>query len=446
MVKSIFLKAYNKAVVFMIPIKVILTGLAGVSLCMANISGIVTDTGTTPIPGAVVQLEKGGQKDTTDADGRFTLVIGTTEILSGASKLLLNGLSARITRNLMTVMISEKAAVEVATFDLSGKALSIVRKTMDAGSHSLSLPYQGAGIYLYKVKSGNRECVLKGNAVGGIPYGSSVTTSSPASNVLSKQAKATAAISDVIAATMPGWLNYRCVIGNSDTSGVVIKMIANAGDMTDADGNVYQSVRIGNQVWMAENLRVTRYNDGSAIPLDTSTAPWWTALTPKYCFFNNTTNPDSIKKYGALYNWYVVNPLNPKKIAPTGWHVPSDAEWDTLQNYLIANGYNRDGTTTGNKIAKSMAAQTDWSSSTSGGIIGNDLSKNNASGFSALPGGARYDDGYFINIGSYGYWRSATEFDASSAWFRILGYSYFYLRRSSNTKSWGFSVRLLRDN
>ena len=110
----------------------------------------------------------------------------------------------------------------------------------------------------------------------------------------------------------------------------------------DADGNVYTTVKIGNQVWTVENLRTTKYNDGSAIPLVTDSAAWVNLTTPGYCYYNNTTNADSIKKYGALYNWYAVDT---KKLAPAGWHVPTDAEWDTLQNYLIANGYNWDGTT-----------------------------------------------------------------------------------------------------
>jgi uncharacterized protein (TIGR02145 family) len=134
--------------------------------------------------------------------------------------------------------------------------------------------------------------------------------------------------------TKTGYLNYRCVQYNSDTTGLKIKMIASAGTVTDTDGNVYQTVRIGNQVWMAENLRVTKYNDGSAITLDTSGNNMDNATTPKYCYYNNTTNADSIKKYGALYNWYVVSPANPKKIAPAGWHVPTDSEWTVLEKYL----------------------------------------------------------------------------------------------------------------
>ena len=432
----------------MIFIKALLTGLVGISLCMADISGTVTDTGSTPISGAVVQLENGGQPATTGADGRFTLV-ASAAIIPVNGKLLPNGLSARISGTMLNVTIAERSAVEVATFDLTGKALSTVRQSMDAGTHSIALPQRGRGVYLYKVKLGNREFVLKGNSVGGASYGSAVSTQGPSSNSLAKHAKATAAINDVITATKTGYLNYRVVVTNSDTSGIAIKMIASAGTVTDVDRNVYQTVKIGNQVWMAENLRVTKYNDGSAIPLDTSGVTWNNTATPKYCFHNNTTDSGSIKKCGAIYNWYVVNPANPKKIAPAGWHVPSDSEWTILEKYLVLNGYNWDGTTDTaqeNKIAKSLAAKTDWYTYSTTGAIGNDLTENNSSGFSALPGGFRQIFGVFYFQSSYGYWWSATEFDASFAWFRDLFSSLDYLYRDYYLKSCGYSVRLVRDN
>ena len=212
--------------------------------------------------------------------------------------------------------------------------------------------------------------------------------------------------------------------------------------ITDADGNVYQAVTIGKQVWTVENLRTTKYNDGTAIPLVTGDTAWKNLRTPGYCYYNNTSNADSIKKYGALYNWYAVDT---KKLAPKGWHVPTYAEWTILENYLIANGYNWDGTTAVNKIAKSMAAKTDWRTAADAGDIGNDLTKNNRSGFSALPGGFRGDNGYFRVIGLYGYWWSATEIGASDAYFRYLGFGDAHLYRDGIRKSCGFSVRLLRD-
>jgi len=212
--------------------------------------------------------------------------------------------------------------------------------------------------------------------------------------------------------------------------------------VTDIDGNVYHTVQIGNQVWTVENLRVTRYNDGSIIPNLADSAAWVTDTSGAYCYYNNTTNVDSIKKFGALYNWYAIDT---KKLAPAGWHVSSDAEWTVLEDYLIANGYNWDGTTTGDKIAKSLAAQTDWYTDSTDGAIGNDLDKNNKSGFSALPGGGRNNNGKFRTIGTDAGWWTTLEEDASYAYWRYLRYDGDYIYRSINHKSFGLSVRCVKD-
>lgn len=260
-------------------------------------------------------------------------------------------------------------------------------------------------------------------------------------NALTKHAKSNTVFEDVIAVTKAGYLNYRKIVTNSDTSGIEIKMIVCEGTVTDADGNVYQTVKIGNQVWMTKNLTTTKYNDGSAIPLVTDSATWAFDTLGAYCFYNNTTNADSIKKYGALYNWYA---LDKKKPIPLGWHVPTDADWDTLKDYLIANGYNWDETTTGNKIAKSLAVQTDWTTELGPGAIGNDLISNNSSGFSALPSGSR-GFGIFKDIGSGGNWWSATEGIQFGAYDRSLYYGSDSLSRDNVGKTCGFSVRLVRN-
>jgi uncharacterized protein (TIGR02145 family) len=210
----------------------------------------------------------------------------------------------------------------------------------------------------------------------------------------------------------------------------------------DADGNIYQTVKIGNQVWTRENLRTTKYNDHSAIPLVTDNSAWSKQTTPGYCYYQNTTDPELIKKFGALYNWYAVDS---KKLAPKGWHVPTDEDWKVLETYLIAQGYNWDGTSKDYKIAKALAAQSDWRASTNPGNIGTDLKANNKSGFAALPGGSRSNDG-FSDLGSYGGWWSATAENATDAYHRSfssdrdgLYQNYGYM------KSCGLSIRLVRD-
>lgn len=221
------------------------------------------------------------------------------------------------------------------------------------------------------------------------------------------------------------------------------------GTLIDADGNIYHTLKIGNQEWMVENLRTTKYRDGSPIPFNTSiNLP--DNETPQYCYYNNTSNSDSIEKFGALYNWFVVDPTNPKSIAPVGWHVPTDAEWDTLQNYLINNGYNWDETTTENKIAKSMAAKEDWESSTKSGTIGNNLKLNNKSGFSALPVGFRDNHmGIFSGRGCVSLWWSATEHDeevtARYAYSRQLSCDMQSFEKGTPNALCCFSIRLVRD-
>jgi len=206
------------------------------------------------------------------------------------------------------------------------------------------------------------------------------------------------------------------------------------------DGVTYNTVQIGNQCWFKENLRTTKYNDGTSITNITNNSTWASTTSGAYCCYSNSTS--NCTTYGALYNWYAVTT---GKLCPSGWHVPSDAEWTTLTNYLSANSTYWCGSNS-NYIAKSLASTTLWSSSTNTCAIGNNLSTNNSTGFSALPGGGRYGSGgSFYDLGSFGYWWSSTEFDGSHAWNRYLFYDVANVLRFSNSKRYGFSVRCLRD-
>jgi uncharacterized protein (TIGR02145 family) len=143
------------------------------------------------------------------------------------------------------------------------------------------------------------------------------------------------------------------------------------------------------------------------------------------------------------------NPSGIQGVCPTGWHLPSDAEWTQMENYLANNGHNYDGTTGGGgaKIAKSLASTSGWNSLSTTGVIGNTdyPAYRNKSGFTALPGGYRYDDGTFDDIGYGGYWWSATEFNATNAWYRYLYYSIIEVNSYDINKEDGFSVRCVRD-
>ena len=212
------------------------------------------------------------------------------------------------------------------------------------------------------------------------------------------------------------------------------------------DGAPYPSIVYGTQEWTVENACHITYRDGTPIPQVTDDEEWSNLTTGAWSYFDNDpTKP-------RLYNWYAVagihdndpNTLN-KEFAPQGWHVPSDAEWTTLEEYLIAYGYNYDGTTTGNKIAKAMASTTGWNSSTNAGAPGNDQSLNNSSGFNAFPVGDRSNSGSFVSEGDIAIFWSSTEYNTNTAWNHILLNYYSYLLRGNYGKRFGFSVRFVRD-
>lgn len=229
--------------------------------------------------------------------------------------------------------------------------------------------------------------------------------------------------------------------------------------VTDIDGNLYHTIKIGKQVWMVENLKVTNLNDGTPIPYckeyhgyhyvvkilglfpirKTSEIKWYDLKTPAFCHYNHDKANKS--KFGSLYNWFAINS---GKLAPTGWHVPTDVEWNELQDFLIINGYNWDGSKEGNKIAKSLASKNEWKNIDREGAIGNDLMKNNLSSFTAVPGGCRYDN-EFKYIGDYGNWWSATENSSDLASSYTMYYYNCEVFRGSTMKNSGYSVRCVKD-
>lgn len=423
--------------------KSLMLGIVAASLSISqtiNISGTVKNQSGTGITGAAVKLEKGGQTATTGSGGSFTLT--TTGIIS--SQTVLPKLLSGIYHGQLHICVADKTPLEIITYTLQGKAISRIQKSVAAGNHSIALSRTGTGVYLYKIRSAGGEVLLKGHSFGGLQSGWLTAVASTTSHENATLTRGYVPINDVIAVIKDGYLNYRVIVTNSDTSGIEIGMIQNAGNVTDADGNVYQSVKIGTQTWTVENLRTKKYADNSVIQQVTDSASWNTLTTPAYCYYGNTTQADSIKKYGALYNFYAVT--DAKKLAPTGWHIPTDLEWDTLQNYLIANGYNWDATTSGNKVAKSMATKADWSANTTSGAIGNDLRSNNKSGFTALPGGSRVQSGTFVNYLTGGSWWSATEASGNDAYARSLVNNAEGLAKGNNPKIFGVSVRLLKDN
>ena len=218
-----------------------------------------------------------------------------------------------------------------------------------------------------------------------------------------------------------------------------------AATLTDRDGNTYNTVLIGSQCWMKENLRTTKYADGTSISQGSSTS-----TTTAYWYYpnNDATNKPT---YGLLYNWKAVmrnsssssaNPSGVQGICPTGWHVPSDAEFTQLTDYVSSQSQYVCGSDN-TYIAKALAGTTGWSSSTGTCCVGNTPSQNNSTGFSALPAGA-YDGSYY-RFGINAYFWSAAEYDSSNAWLCRLSYSTAYVYRGNGSKTYGYSVRCLRD-
>ncbi len=204
-----------------------------------------------------------------------------------------------------------------------------------------------------------------------------------------------------------------------------LQVVTGTYTLTDIEGNEYKVVKIGEQVWMAENLLTTKYNDSTAIPLVTDITAWGNLSTPGYCWYNNDSATYA-QTYGALYNWYTVNTGN---LCPTGWHVPTDTEWTTLTTYHGGESV------AGGKLKET--GTTHWDTPNTGAT--------NETGFTALPGGYRLGNGPFDRIRRFCNLWSATEFDTYEAWNRSIYYDDSLADRVNNSKRRGFSVRCVRD-
>jgi uncharacterized protein (TIGR02145 family) len=196
--------------------------------------------------------------------------------------------------------------------------------------------------------------------------------------------------------------------------------------VTDLDGNVYKSILIGSQTWMAENLKTTKYNNGTSIPLVTDTTSWSNLSTPAYCWYkNHEVNKDA---FGALYNWYAVNT---GKLCPVAWHVPSDSEWTILTNYLGGESV------AGGKLKESDTSY--WYDPNTGAT--------NETGFSARAGGYRFSSpsAFFTQLGYLGCWWSTTEIDKNWAYNLLMYFNSKKVQRLFITEGTGMSVRCVKD-
>ena len=204
---------------------------------------------------------------------------------------------------------------------------------------------------------------------------------------------------------------------------ILVLLITTFGKTTNA-----QEVKIGKQVWAAKNLDVTTFKNGDAIPeakTDNDWAAAGTAAKPAWCYYNNDAANGS--KYGKLYNWYAVT--DPRGLAPKGWHIPTDVEWTALTDFL-------GGEAGGGKLKEKGTAN--WNSPNNGAT--------NESGFTALPGGGRYDNGGFNKgLGIIGYWWTSSAMMQNFGWYRYLGADNGNVLRGAENTSSGYSVRCIKD-
>ena len=217
------------------------------------------------------------------------------------------------------------------------------------------------------------------------------------------------------------------VIFNTTTNGLEVKSSTGWTSLTTPSTTAVflPTIVIGTQQWMRENLDVVTYRNGDVIPQVTNATAWAALTTGAWCYYNNDVANGAI--YGKLYNWYAVN--DTRGLAPTGWHIPTDAEWTILTDKL-------GGTTVAGGKMKSVGI-TRWTTP--------NASATNASGFTGLPGGFRYNNGSFYNNGNYGFWWSSAQNGTTYAWYRYLDYDGGSANRSDHGKEFGFSVRCLRD-
>lgn len=218
----------------------------------------------------------------------------------------------------------------------------------------------------------------------------------------------------------------------------VAPFVCGVSSVSDIDGNVYNTVAIGNQCWMKENLKTTKYANGTAIPLVNNVSTWdaLTETSKAYCWYNDDIANKAT--YGALYTWAAAmngaasttnNPSGIQGVCPMGWHLPSDAEWTQLTTYLGGESV------TGGKLKET--GTTYWRDPNNGAT--------NETGFTALPGGYRYNNGTSNHMNMYGRWWSVTEYDASSSMYRGMYHFTIDVYRQYYNKANGLSVRCLRD-
>jgi uncharacterized protein (TIGR02145 family) len=360
----------------------------------------------------------------------------------------------------MRFILPEPGATTITMFDISGREIFQKQENLSQGEHIYRLEGVNRGIYLVTISTGRYSVtgrlISNGPQEGAIKLTYENTISTEKKLIGSKGSKGEIEMQynpdDRLIFTASGG---ECISLVSDVASSSKTITFNFQPCKDGDNNKYPTVKIGTQIWMAANLKTTKYNNGDPIPLVTDDAAWLALrYEAAYCWYDN--DGSTYKNiFGALYNFWAVSPGN---LCPAGWHVPAYDEFALLENYLIQNGYNYDNLTYGNNIGKSLASTAMislttlpsvpsimWEYSSDDGTVGNtDFPiKRNATGFSALPSGFR-GNGFSV-INTFAFWWSSTSVDMGFARYRDLQSNWESLLGGSTSKWVGYSVRCLKD-
>lgn len=371
------------------------------------------------------------------------------------------------------LMVATDGTVALDIADINGRIVVANDYTLQPGSHQFRITLATAGTYVMTARQSGQTSSIKMVCNGGtdanmIEYAGSVAMqdfASPQSPKSQNAPKYTTNNPFTFGDQME-YVGYATINGSeaesqrimqaqgasqtftlqfTETQSLDGQACPEAATVTDVDNNTYNTVQIGTQCWMKENLRTTRYANGTSIALGSSTS-----TTTAYRYYPNNSS-SNVSTYGYLYNWKAlmgnsssssVNPSGVQGICPTGWHVPSDAEWTQLTDYVSSQSQYVCGSNN-YYIAKVLASTTGWNSSTNTCAVGNYPSANNATGFSALPAG-NYN-GSFYDFGSHALFWSSTERNDNASYYRYLSYGGADVGRDYYNKRYGFSVRCLRD-
>lgn len=402
-------------------------------------------------PDTTLTMQNGTGIDDFANNGGFGLMQNNPNPFNGTTDVLL--------------AVADAGAVTLEITDLNGRAIVEAQciAPLQNGTHQFRITLSAAGTYLMTARQNGKTSSVKmvnngGGDGNGVEYVGIVETMCT-SSLQSKSGTRGNTTNPFTFGDQMEYVGYATINGTEKESERITQQPSALqttcvlqfpsspcnGTLSDVDGNVYNMIQIGNQCWMKENLRTTKYADNTSISHGSEIS-----TTVAYWYYPNNTSSNK-PTYGLLYNWPAVmhnsnassiNPSGVQGICPNGWHVPSDAEWTQLTDYVSSQSQYVCGSTN-TSIAKSLAGTTGWHGSTMDCVVGNSPSSNNATGFGALPAG-RYDGDFYYFGESTGFW-STTEIADTLAYLRLLKYNNDFVYRGNNNKYHSYSVRCLRD-